>query len=483
MNTAGDNVRFRTVIGLEIHVQLQTKSKMFCSCSADVFDASPNTHICPVCTGQPGALPVVNGEAVRLAVLTALALNCRVNLFSRFDRKNYFYPDLPKGYQITQYFYPLAERGHLTIEDDEGNEKVVRIRRIHLEEDAGKLFHEEDKSLVDLNRCGVPLIEIVTEPDIASPAEARRFMEELRAVVRHLGVSSGDMEKGALRCDANISVEDVETGRKSNRVEVKNINSFRFVEKALEFEFERIKKALEGGKNVEKETRGWDMKTRTTISMRSKEEEADYRYFPEPDLPPLVLKEEFVKNLEHSLPELPRERALRLSREYGIPLKEAKIYALRPSVADFFEEAAGLYGDPKTVSNWILSEILRELKEEGEDRISLTPAQLVELLRLLDEGTISTRIAKELLPEMISTGKSAKRLVEEKGLSQIDDESLIRDILQRAIQENPDVVEKYRSGKKQTLGFFVGFVMKETRGKANPAVVNRIARELLDQDL
>lgn len=483
MNTAGDNVRFRTVIGLEIHVQLQTKSKMFCSCSADVFDASPNTHICPVCTGQPGALPVVNGEAVRLAVLTALALNCRVNLFSRFDRKNYFYPDLPKGYQITQYFYPLAERGYLIIEDDEGNEKVVRIRRIHLEEDAGKLFHEEDKSLVDLNRCGVPLIEIVTEPDIASPAEARRFMEELRAVVRHLGVSSGDMEKGALRCDANISVEDVETGRKSNRVEVKNINSFRFVEKALEFEFERIKKALEGGKNVEKETRGWDMKTRTTISMRSKEEEADYRYFPEPDLPPLVLKEEFVKNLEHSLPELPRERALRLSREYGIPLKEAKIYALRPSVADFFEEAAGLYGDPKTVSNWILSEILRELKEEGEDRISLTPAQLVELLRLLDEGTISTRIAKELLPEMISTGKSAKRLVEEKGLSQIDDESLIRDILQRAIQENPDVVEKYRSGKKQTLGFFVGFVMKETRGKANPAVVNRIARELLDQDL
>ncbi|HCZ05658.1 MAG TPA: Asp-tRNA(Asn)/Glu-tRNA(Gln) amidotransferase GatCAB subunit B [Thermotogae bacterium] len=476
-------MRFRTVIGLEIHVQLQTKSKMFCSCSADVFDASPNTHICPVCTGQPGALPVVNGEAVKLAVLTALALNCQVNLFSRFDRKNYFYPDLPKGYQITQYFYPLAERGYLIIEDDEGNEKVVRIRRIHLEEDAGKLFHEEDKSLVDLNRCGVPLIEIVTEPDIASPAEARRFMEELRAVVRHLGVSSGDMEKGALRCDANISVEDVETGRKSNRVEVKNINSFRFVEKALEFEFERIKKALEGGKNVEKETRGWDMKTRTTISMRSKEEEADYRYFPEPDLPPLVLKEEFVKNLEHSLPELPRERALRLSREYGIPLKEAKIYALRPSVADFFEEAAGLYGDPKTVSNWILSEILRELKEEGEDRISLTPAQLVELLRLLDEGTISTRIAKELLPEMISTGKSAKRLVEEKGLSQIDDESLIRDILQRAIQENPDVVEKYRSGKKQTLGFFVGFVMKETRGKANPAVVNRIARELLDQDL
>ncbi|MDI3516212.1 MAG: aspartyl-tRNA(Asn)/glutamyl-tRNA(Gln) amidotransferase subunit [Thermotogota bacterium] len=483
MNTAGDNVRFRTVIGLEIHVQLQTKSKMFCSCSADVFDASPNTHICPVCTGQPGALPVVNGEAVKLAVLTALALNCQVNLFSRFDRKNYFYPDLPKGYQITQYFYPLAERGYLIIEDDEGNEKVVRIRRIHLEEDAGKLFHEEDKSLVDLNRCGVPLIEIVTEPDIASPAEARRFMEELRAVVRHLGVSSGDMEKGALRCDANISVEDVETGRKSNRVEVKNINSFRFVEKALEFEFERIKKALESGKNVEKETRGWDMKTRTTISMRSKEEEADYRYFPEPDLPPLVLKEEFVENLERSLPELPRERALRLSREYGIPLKEAKIYALRPPVADFFEEAAGLYGDPKTVSNWILSEILRELKEEGEDRISLTPAQLVELLRLLDEGTISTRIAKELLPEMISTGKSAKRLVEEKGLSQIDDESLIRDILQRAIQENPDVVEKYRSGKKQTLGFFVGFVMKETRGKANPTVVNRIARELLDQDL
>lgn len=473
---------YRPVIGLEIHVQLRAKTKMFCPCSAEVFDKPPNTSVCPVCTGQPGVLPVINEKAVKLAVLTALALNCRINRFSRFDRKNYFYPDLPKGYQITQYFYPLAEAGFLSIEDENGEEKKIGIRRVHLEEDAGKLFHEKDRSLVDFNRCGVPLIEIVTDPDIGSPAEARRFMEKLRAIVRHIGASSGDMEKGALRCDANISVEEVETGRRSNRVEVKNINSFRFVEKALEFEFERIVEALKNGENVDQETRGWDMKSRTTIPMRSKEEEADYRYFPEPDLPPLILNEELVESLRHSLPELPEERARRFVKTFDISPKEAKILALRKPVADFFEETVKLYRDPKKVTNWILSELLREMKEEDAEAIPLKPSQLAELLTLIDEGVISTRIAKELLPEIASKGASAKKLVEERGLSQVGDEDLIRSLLKRAMDENPDVVEKYRSGKTKAMGFFVGYVMKETKGKANPAVVNRIAKELLNQD-
>jgi aspartyl-tRNA(Asn)/glutamyl-tRNA(Gln) amidotransferase subunit B len=480
-------MRYRPVIGLEIHVQLSTKTKAFCSCPADVFELPPNTAICPVCTGQPGALPVPNEEMIRFAVKTALALNCKIHKYSRFDRKNYFYPDLPKGYQISQYFYPIATEGFLEIDGDEGRKKV-RIRRLHLEEDAGKLVHEGDSitrasySLVDMNRCGVPLIEIVTEPDISSPREARVFMEKLRSIVRYLGVSTGDMEKGALRCDANISVVDTETGRQSNRVEVKNMNSFRFVEKALEYEFERIVKAMERGEDVERETRGWDMTTKTTVSMRGKEEESDYRYFPEPDIPPVVLSDEYLEEVKKELPELPDEKAKRFMREYDLPEYDAKVLTSSKELAEFFEECVKVVNRPKDLSNWIMTEVLRELNERNIEitESKLTPQHFADLFKLMDEGKISIKIAKEIFPEVFETGKMPSQIVEEKGLIQINDEKLIEELVKKAMEQNPKAVQDYKSGKKKAAGFFVGYVMRETKGKANPELTNRIIQKLLE---
>jgi aspartyl-tRNA(Asn)/glutamyl-tRNA(Gln) amidotransferase subunit B len=480
-------MRYRPVIGLEIHVQLSTKTKAFCSCPADVFELPPNTAICPVCTGQPGALPVPNEEMIRFAVKTALALNCKIHKYSRFDRKNYFYPDLPKGYQISQYFYPIATEGFLEIDGDEGKKKV-RIRRLHLEEDAGKLVHEGDSitrasySLVDMNRCGVPLIEIVTEPDISSPREARVFMEKLRSIVRYLGVSTGDMEKGALRCDANISVVDTETGRQSNRVEVKNMNSFRFVEKALEYEFERIVKAMERGEDVERETRGWDMTTKTTVSMRGKEEESDYRYFPEPDIPPVVLSDEYLEEVKKELPELPDEKAKRFMREYDLPEYDAKVLTSSKELAEFFEECVKVVNRPKDLSNWIMTEVLRELNERNIEitESKLTPQHFADLFKLMDEGKISIKIAKEIFPEVFETGKMPSQIVEEKGLIQINDEKLIEELVKKAMEQNPKAVQDYKSGKKKAAGFFVGYVMRETKGKANPELTNRIIQKLLE---
>ncbi|ACM23475.1 Asp-tRNA(Asn)/Glu-tRNA(Gln) amidotransferase subunit GatB [Thermotoga neapolitana] len=480
-------MRYRPVIGLEIHVQLSTKTKAFCSCPADVFELPPNTAICPVCTGQPGALPVPNEEMIRFAVKTALALNCKIHKYSRFDRKNYFYPDLPKGYQISQYFYPIATEGFLEIDGDEGRKKV-RIRRLHLEEDAGKLVHEGDSitrasySLVDMNRCGVPLIEIVTEPDISSPREARVFMEKLRSIVRYLGVSTGDMEKGALRCDANISVVDTETGRQSNRVEVKNMNSFRFVEKALEYEFERIVKAMERGEDVERETRGWDMTTKTTVSMRGKEEESDYRYFPEPDIPPVVLSDEYLEEVKKELPELPDEKAKRFMREYDLPEYDAKVLTSSKELAEFFEECVKVVNRPKDLSNWIMTEVLRELNERNIEitESKLTPQHFADLFKLMDEGKISIKIAKEIFPEVFETGKMPSQIVEERGLVQINDEKLIEELVKKAMEQNPKAVEDYKAGKKKAAGFFVGFVMRETKGKANPELTNKIVQKLLE---
>ncbi|MBZ4661445.1 MAG: gatB [Thermotoga sp.] len=480
-------MRYRPVIGLEIHVQLSTKTKAFCSCPADVFELPPNTAICPVCTGQPGALPVPSEEMIRFAVKTALALNCKIHKYSRFDRKNYFYPDLPKGYQISQYFYPIATEGFLEIDGDEGRKKV-RIRRLHIEEDAGKLVHEGDSitrasySLVDMNRCGVPLIEIVTEPDISSPREARVFMEKLRSIVRYLGVSTGDMEKGALRCDANISVVDTETGRQSNRVEVKNMNSFRFVEKALEYEFERIVKAMERGEDVERETRGWDMTTKTTVSMRGKEEESDYRYFPEPDIPPVVLSDEYLEEVKKELPELPDEKAKRFMREYDLPEYDAKVLTSSKELAEFFEECVKVVNRPKDLSNWIMTEVLRELNERNIEitESKLTPQHFADLFKLMDEGKISIKIAKEIFPEVFETGKMPSQIVEEKGLVQISDEKLIEELVKKAMEQNPKAVQDYKSGKKKAAGFFVGYVMRETKGKANPELTNRIIQKLLE---
>ncbi|PLV59986.1 Asp-tRNA(Asn)/Glu-tRNA(Gln) amidotransferase subunit GatB [Thermotoga sp. KOL6] len=482
-------MRYKPVIGLEIHVQLSTKTKAFCSCSADVFDLPPNTAICPVCTGQPGALPVPNEEMVRFAVKTALALNCKIHKYSRFDRKNYFYPDLPKGYQISQYFYPIATEGYLEIDGDEGKKKV-RIRRLHIEEDAGKLLHEGDSitrasySLVDMNRCGVPLIEIVTEPDISSPREARIFMEKLRTIVRYLGVSTGDMEKGALRCDANISVVDTETGKQSNRVEVKNMNSFRFVEKALEYEFERIVKAMEKGEDVERETRGWVESTKTTVSMRGKEEESDYRYFPEPDIPPVVLSDEYLERVKQELPELPDEKAERFMREYGLPEYDAKVLTASKELAEFFEKCVKVVKKAKELSNWIMTEVLRELNERNIEitESKLKPEHFADLFKLMDEGKISIKIAKEIFPEVFETGKMPSQIVEEKGFVQINDEKLIEELAKRAIEQNPKAVQDYKAGKKKAMGFFVGFVMRETKGKANPEITNRIVKKLLEEE-
>ncbi|AJG41378.1 glutamyl-tRNA amidotransferase [Thermotoga sp. RQ7] len=480
-------MRYRPVIGLEIHVQLSTKTKAFCSCPADVFDLPPNTAICPVCTGQPGALPVPSEEMIRFAVKTALALNCKIHKYSRFDRKNYFYPDLPKGYQISQYFYPIATEGYLEIDGDEGRKKV-RIRRLHIEEDAGKLVHEGDSitrasySLVDMNRCGVPLIEIVTEPDISSPKEARIFMEKLRSIVRYLGVSTGDMEKGALRCDANISVVDTETGRQSNRVEVKNMNSFRFVERALEYEFERIVRAMERGEDVERETRGWDMATKTTVSMRGKEEESDYRYFPEPDISPVVLSDEYLEEVKREIPELPDEKAARFVREYNLPEYDARVLTASKELAEFFEECVKVVGKPKDLSNWIMTEVLRELNERNIEitESKLTPQHFADLFRLMDEGKISIKIAKEIFPEVFETGKMPSQIVEERGLVQINDERLIEELVRKAMEQNPKAVEDYKAGKKKAAGFFVGFVMRETKGKANPELTNKIVQKLLE---
>ncbi|MGB9790036.1 Asp-tRNA(Asn)/Glu-tRNA(Gln) amidotransferase subunit GatB [Thermotoga caldifontis] len=479
-------MRFRTVIGLEIHVQLSTRTKAFCSCPADVFDLPPNTAVCPVCTGQPGALPVVNEQMVDYAIKLALALNCRVNEYSRFDRKNYFYPDLPKGYQISQYFYPLAVGGYMDIDVD-GTTKRVRIRRLHLEEDAGKLVHEGDSitqarySLVDMNRCGVPLVEIVTEPDLSSPKEARIFTEKLRSILRYLKISSGDMEKGALRCDANISVVDLERNVSSNRVEVKNMNSFRFIEKALEYEEQRIMEALMRGENVEKETRGWDLATKTTVSMRGKEEESDYRYFPEPDIPPIVVSKERIERLRSSLPELPDEKKLRFVQVYGLPEYDASVLTMDEFVADFFESCVKLTGKPKETSNWIMTEMLREMKELENEELKIKPEHIAELIKMVDQGEISIKTAKEIFPEVFRTGKMPSQIVEERGLKQLSDESVIFDIAKKVIDENPQVVSQYRSGKKSVLSFFVGQVMKQTRGTANPKLVNEVLRRLLEE--
>lgn len=475
-----DLSRYRPIIGLEIHVQLNTKTKAFCSCSADVFEMEPNTSICPVCTGQPGALPVPSQEMYELGIKLALALNCKINEYTRFDRKNYFYPDLPKGYQITQFFYPVAEYGYLDV-----NGKIVRIRRIHLEEDAGKLLHsgenitEADYSLVDMNRCGIPLTEIVTEPDIESPEQARLFMEKLRTLLRYLGVSSGDMEKGAMRCDANISVLDTKTGKQSNKVEVKNMNSFKFVEKALEYEFERIVSLMEEGKEVERETRGWNLNTKTTVSMRSKEEAHDYRYFPEPDIPPVLIKSEYIQKIKKTLPELPDERLKRFMQQYNLSEKDAWTFVEDKEIADFYEKVVEKTNDPKETANWFLTELFRLYTEHGKENIKITEKDFVELFDLMKSGVISRNIAKSIFEESALTGKKPKLIVEEKGLKQVDDYELIEQIAKKVIENNPQQVETFRKGKEGLFSFFVGQVMKETKGKANPKIVNEILNKLL----
>ena len=470
-------MEFEAVIGLEVHAQLKTDTKMFCSCKTD-FKDEPNTNTCPVCLGLPGALPVINKRAVEFAIKAGLAFNCKINLTSVFSRKNYFYPDLPKGYQITQYEIPICEGGEVKV--DEG--KSFRLERIHLEEDAAKSMHRGDRTLIDFNRSGIPLIEIVSKPDMRSGEDAYRYLVQLRAILRYLGICDGNMEEGSLRCDANISVRPKGQKELGTKTELKNLNSFRFVQKAIDYEIKRQIEVIKSGGRVVQETRLYDEKKNETRPMRSKEEAHDYRYFPEPDLKPLVITEEEIESIRKTMPELPLEKALRFVKEFGIKKEDAYFLTLEKSLADYFERVARESGNPKTASALIQTELLRELNAEKKpiDQCELKPETLVKLIKLIDNKTISMKIAKDIFPEIYKTNKDPEVLVKEKGLVQITDESAIEEICKKVIDANPSQVEKYRGGKQGLFGFFVGQVMKETRGKANPQIVNKILKKLLD---
>ncbi len=473
-------MKYETVIGLEVHAQLLTESKIFCSCSTR-FGSDANTQVCPVCLGMPGVLPVLNKKAVEYAIKTGLALNCRIASLSRFARKNYFYPDLPKGYQISQYELPLCEDGYLEI-TVEGKKKKIRIKRIHLEEDAGKNIHDASGySFVDFNRTGVPLLEIVSEPDIKTPREAVLYMKKLRTILRYLGVCDGNMEQGSLRCDANVSVKPVDSAEFGVKTEIKNINSFRFVEKALEYEIKRQIKILgEGGKIIQ-ETRLWDSQTGTTHSMRSKEEAHDYRYFPEPDLVPVIVSEEWINRIREQMPELPDQKIERFIKDYTLPEYDAEILTEEKALAEWFEEAVKHGGKPKEVSNWIMVELLRLLNEDGKEieECPVKPEGLVELLSLIENGTINRNTAKDVFEEMYKTGRNPRSIVQEKGLIQISDETAIIDTIMEVIKRNPKEVERFKAGEEKLLGFFMGQVMKLTKGKANPKIVNELLLKIL----
>lgn len=474
-------MKYETVIGLEVHAQMLTDSKMFCGCSSK-FGSEPNSQTCPVCIGMPGVLPVINKKAVEFTIRTGLATNCKISAFSRFARKNYFYPDLPKGYQISQYELPICEGGHIDIVVD-SVKKRIGLTRIHMEEDAGKNIHEGagNFSFVDLNRAGTPLMEIVSEPDIRSPKEASEYMRKLRTILQYLSVCDGNMEQGSLRCDANVSLRPVGQKELGVKVEIKNINSFRFVEKALEYEIKRQTHILEEGGKIIQETRLWDPSANTTLSMRTKEEAHDYRYFPEPDLLPIAADEKWIDEIRRSLPELPDAKRERLISEYGLPEYDADFLTSEKSVAIWFEAAVKAGGSPKALSNWIMGELMSFLNEENKtiDECPIRPLQLAGMLRLIDNGTISGKIAKKVFEDMYRTGKDAEDIVKEKGLVQISDTSEIERAVDDVITKNPNEVERFRAGDEKLIGFFVGQVMKLTKGKANPQVVNELLRKKL----
>lgn len=474
-------MEFEAVIGFEVHCQLKTASKIFCSCSA-AFGALPNTHTCPVCIGMPGVLPVLNRQVVEFAIKMALATNCRIAPVSRFARKHYFYPDLPKNYQISQYELPLAEHGWVDIGVN-GKIRRIGITRIHMEEDAGKLIHDEVRpiSRVDLNRTGVPLIEIVSEPDIRNTEEAVAYLKKIRELVRYLGISDGNMEEGSLRCDANISMRPVGSSEFGVKTELKNMNSFRNVQRALEYEIRRQTALLADGKPVVQETRLWDVSKGVTVSMRGKEEAHDYRYFPEPDLAPVEISEDWIKCSADGLCELPDAKRERFVRQYGLPVYDAEVLTASRAMADYFEECVSRFPNPKVVSNWIMVELVRLLKDDNceIDSSPVGPDGLAGLLSLVDTGAISGKMAKDVLETAYKTGEDPARIVEMQGLSQVSDEATLRAVIRKVIDNNPKEVEKYKAGKTKVLAFLVGQVMKETKGKANPKKVNELFVEAL----
>jgi aspartyl-tRNA(Asn)/glutamyl-tRNA(Gln) amidotransferase subunit B len=470
---------FEGVMGLEVHAHLLTDSKLFCKCSTK-FGAEPNSHTCPTCMGLPGALPVLNRKVVDFAIKLGLALHCGINKKSIFARKNYFYPDLPKGYQISQYEEPICENGYLDISVGD-IKKRIRIKRVHMEEDAGKLVHEgaieaSSYSLVDYNRSSIPLLEIVSEPDIGSPEEAVAYLKMLRDVLLYLEICDGNMEEGSFRCDANVSVKKKEADELGTRAELKNLNSFRFIEKSLEYEIKRQIELIRKGGVVAQETRLFNVDEGITYSMRGKEEAHDYRYFPEPDLLPLTIDDKWIEDIRQGLPELPMEKMERFINIYGLPKYDVEILASDKELSRYFEDAVGLFPEPKTVSNWIMTELLRELKDGNVSPKDspLSPAHLAELLSLIKDGTINIKIGKEIFPEIYKSGVSPKKLVEKKGLIQISDETAIGSTIDAVIASFPKELAEFRGGKEKLLGFFVGQVMKETKGKANPKLLNEL---------
>ncbi|MGE5808096.1 MAG: Asp-tRNA(Asn)/Glu-tRNA(Gln) amidotransferase subunit GatB [Nitrospirota bacterium] len=474
-------MNYEAVIGLEVHAQLQTNTKIFCGCETR-FGEEANTRTCPVCIGMPGVLPVLNKKAIEYIIKTGIAMHCTISPYSRFARKNYFYPDLPKGYQISQYELPVCENGYVEIVVDE-KIKRVGITRIHLEEDAGKNLHQAESgaSLVDLNRAGTPLMEIVSEPDIRTPEEASEYLKKLRSILRYIEVSDADMEKGNFRCDANVSIRPAGSTEFGTRTEIKNVNSFKFVQKAIEYEIKRQAQVLDEGGRVIQETRLFDSSKGVTFSMRSKEEAHDYRYFPEPDLVPVVVSKNTVENIAGTIPELPDAKRARFVREYGLPEYDADMLTQSRALADYFESAAKLTGQPKVVSNWMMGELMRLLNADNREieDCPLKPDRLAGMIKMIDSGVISTKIAKTVFEEMYRTGKDAESIVKEQGLVQVSDTGEIEKIIDAVVKANPAQHADYKAGKEKLFGFFVGQVMKASKGKANPELVNQLLKKKL----
>ena len=473
--------QYETVIGLEVHIELATKTKIFCGCSTE-FGGAPNTHTCPVCTGMPGALPVLNRQVVEYAMAIGLATNCRITQVCKFDRKNYFYPDNPQNYQISQLYLPIARDGYVEIETGAGKKKV-RIHEMHMEEDAGKLVHDEwdDTSLVNYNRSGVPLVEIVSEPDMRSADEVIAYLEKLRMIVQYLGASDCKLQEGSMRADVNLSVREAGSGKLGTRTEMKNLNSFKAIAHAIEGERERQIELLEAGKEVVQETRRWDDNKEHSYAMRSKEDAQDYRYFPEPDLVPIVISDEWIAEVKARQPELRTEKLGRYKREFDIPQYDAEIITESKRMADIFEETAALCGKPKKAANWLMVETMRLMKEhdmEAED-LTFSPVNLAKLIDLADAGTINSSVAKKVFEKVFTDDVDPEAYVKEQGLGMVNDESALRDVIEKVLVDNPKAVEDYRGGKEKAMGALVGQTMRAMKGKANPGMVNEMLKKML----